>query len=70
MQQGWTIPSLLSHFFVASSASDGLSTSAATRVPLLLYGLNSKPSFIGILEVPRLLLTVFGVSLRRTLNIN
>ena len=54
------------YFSVALSASDRLSTSVAIRAPLLLHGLNLKPSFVGILEVSKFLLTVSGISLGGT----
>ena len=55
---------------MASSASDGPSTSAATKAPLELHSLSLKSSSKKILKTPKLLLIAFEVSLKETLNIN
>ena len=55
---------------MAPSASDRLSISAATRVPLQLRGLNLKPSSKKMSEILRLLSTISEISLEKTPSIN
>ena len=63
---GWIVPHLQPHSSVALSASDRLSTSAATKAPLQSRGQNLKPSFGKTLEILRPSSTTSGVSLERT----
>ena len=55
---------------MALSASGGLNTSTAMRVPLPSRSPTSKPFFEKTLEAHKLLLTVFGVSLGGIQNIS
>ena len=63
---GWIVPHSQPHSSVAPSASDGLSTSAATRAPLRSRGQSSKPSSERTLGILRFSSTTSGVSLERT----
>ena len=53
---------------MASSASDGLKTSAAIKVILLSYGSILKSFSKRFLAISKLLLTISEVSLKKTLN--
>ena len=64
----WIVPYLQPHSSVVPSASNGLSTSAATKVPLQSCGQNSKPSSRKTSRILRPSLTTSGVSLERTPN--
>ena len=52
------------------STLDKLNINIAIRAPLLSYDLSLKPFSVGISEISKLLLTIFRVSLRETLNTN
>ena len=63
---GWIVPYSQPHSSVALSASDRLSTSAATRTPLRSHGQSSKPSSKKTSGILRPSSTTSGVSLEGT----
>ena len=62
----WIVLHLQPYSSIASSASDGLSTSATTRVLFWSYGQSLKSSSKRTLEILRPLLTTSRVSLQET----